>query len=109
MRAGPQEGGAERARALCEFIPQIGQVALGSNPSAEANASGAGDTFRAGFLAAMLQTERQLSLSDVVKCASLAALHRVDDQLRDATKHCSMEEIVELVTSGAADQLDVVP
>lgn len=88
---------------------KIGQAVLGSNPSAEANANGAGDTFCAGFLAAMLQTERQLSLSDVVKCASLAALHRVDDQLRDATQHCSMEDIVELVTSGTADLLEVMP
>ena len=55
----------------------------------------------------MLQTERPLTLSETVKCASLAALHRVDDQLRDAARPCSMEEIIGMVVSGAADLLEV--
>ena len=48
-----------------------------------------------------------MTLSETVKCASLAALHRVDDQLRDAARPCSMEEIIGMVVSGAADLLEV--
>ena len=86
--------------------------ALGSHPLAEANANGAGDTFCAGFLAAMLRGEtngaRPLTLSETTKCASLAALHRVDGGLREVVPPCSMEAIVGMVVGGAADELDVV-
>ena len=46
----------------------------------------------------------RLTLAETAKCASLAALHRVDGVLRE--RACPMEDIVERVRSGAADLLE---
>uniref|UniRef100_A0A7S2B303 Carbohydrate kinase PfkB domain-containing protein n=1 Tax=Octactis speculum TaxID=3111310 RepID=A0A7S2B303_9STRA len=88
---------------------KVGQVdVVGSSPAtAKVNANGAGDTFCAAFIAGLLWKHR-LSLDDVIGCAALAALHRVDTDLRDAEEQWTMARIVDAVTTGAIKRLETL-
>ena len=74
----------------------------------KANANGAGDTFCAAFLAAMLWRRPALSLRGAATVAALAALHHVDSSLRDRQPQASLRDLVATVVASSSAALEEI-
>lgn len=75
-------------------------AAFASSPESKVNANGAGDSFIGGLLLATAAWKDKVTLEEAVKFASLAALQRVDGNLRQATPKKTAAELMATVKAG---------
>lgn len=88
---------------------EVRAAAFAVGEGAAINANGAGDAFVAALVLAAAAWREALTLEEAVRFASLSALQRVDETLRDAKDKRNAAELVAVARSGGGGLLPTLP